>query len=418
MQKKLEEQFRTPYGNKQLNEVTEKILKEQNLSKRADEISRQTIFKWSGSVSDSISVRDSIKRSLTVLHAGLLSIDPVTGAIRAWAGGIDFNSQPYDQIVARRQLGSVFKPVLYALAFEEGMEPCQYLDNDSIILSGYENWSPENFDHSNGGKYSLAGALSRSMNIPTFSLFLKLGFAKLDSLWTGMGFSFTLNNTPALALGTAEASIEEIAVAYSAFANGGFKINPWSIVSIIAPDGEIIYQNNSPGESLRILTERSCRLISAILQKATMEGTGASLRSAYSVNSPVAGKTGTSQNYADAWFAAFTPKLTIVARAGASSPSIHFNSQSYGTGSALALPLVALTLKKAESDPETSNQFFAPFPVLSPELVSSLDCPDFRKDNFLNKLLDIFKKKEIVFEEEIDKADRKKKSLLERIFGR
>ncbi|MBP1666814.1 MAG: rane carboxypeptidase/penicillin-binding protein, partial [Bacteroidetes bacterium] len=132
----------------------------------------------------------------------------------------------------------------------------------------------------------------------------------------------------------------------------------------------------------------------------------------------VAGKTGTSQNYADAWFAAFTPKLTIVVRAGASSPAIHFDSQSYGTGSALALPLVALTLKKAESDPETRKQFFAPFPVLSPELVSSLDCPDFKNDNFLDKLLDIFNKKEKNFDREILKADRKKKSLFKRIFGR
>ena len=418
MQKRLEEHYRTPYSKKKLNEITENVLEEQNLIEKADEITRQMVFKWNGSVSDSISVRDSIKQSLTVLHAGLLAIDPVTGAIRAWAGGIDFNTQPYDQIVARRQLGSVFKPILYALAFEEGMEPCQYLDNDSLVLSEYKDWSPENFDHTYGGKYSLAGALARSMNVPTFSLFLKLGFGKLDSLWKRMGFSFPLNNTPALALGTAEASIEEIAVAYSAFANGGYKIKPWSVVSITSSDGDIIYKNNSPGESPGVLTERSCRLISAILQKAIMEGTGASLRSVYGVTSPVAGKTGTSQNYADSWFAAFTPKLTIVARAGASSPAIHFDSQSYGTGSALALPLVALTLKKAESDPEIRKQFFAPFPVLSPELLSSLDCPDFKNDNFLDKLLDIFNKKEIIFDKKIRKADRKKKSLFKRIFRR
>ena len=418
MQKKLEDQFRTPYGSKHLNEITGKILEEQNLSKKADDISRQTIFNENGSYFDSLSVRDSIRQSLTVLHAGLLAIDPVTGAIRAWTGGIDFNTQPYDQILARRQLGSVFKPLLYALAFEEGMEPCQYLDNDSLVLEGYSNWSPENFDHSTGGKYSLAGALSRSMNIPTFSLFIKLGFGKLDSLWRALGFSFPLNKTPALALGTAEASIEEIAVAYSAFANGGFKINPWSVESIIAPDGEIIYQYIPPGKGPGVLTERSCTLISAILQKAIIEGTGASLRSKYGVTSPIAGKTGTSQNYADAWFAAFNPKLTIVARAGASSPAIHFDSQSYGTGSSLALPLVALTLKMAESDPETRKQFFAPFPVLSPELVRSLDCPDFKNDNFLDKLMDIFNNKEIIFDKEIREADRKKKSLFKRIFRR
>ncbi len=115
-------------------------------------------------------------------------MDPVTGGIKAWVGGIDFKTQPYDQILARRQLASVFKPVLYTAALEEGMEPCQYLDNDSITLSGLENWSPENYDHSYGGKYSLSGALAQSMNIPTFSLFLEVGFEKLDSMWRKWDF--------------------------------------------------------------------------------------------------------------------------------------------------------------------------------------------------------------------------------------
>jgi penicillin-binding protein 1A len=177
------------------------------------------------------------------------------------------------------------------------------------------------------------------MNIPTFRLFSELGFEKLDSLWREMGFSFPLNNTPALALGTAEASLAEVAVAYSAFANGGFKVKPWSIASIIAPDGNIIYLNDPEKVFPKVLTGRSCHLISAILQKAVTEGTGSSMRTVYGVYSSFAGKTGTSQNYADAWFGAFNPNLTIVARAGASSPAIHFNNHSYGTGSAWLYPL-------------------------------------------------------------------------------
>jgi penicillin-binding protein 1A len=342
-------------------------------------------------------------------------MDPRSGAVSAWVGGIDFNTQQYDQILARRQLGSVFKPILYAVAFEEGMKPCQYLDNDSIILSGFEDWSPENYDHSYGGKYSLAGALAQSMNIPTFSLFMKIGFARLDSLWTEMGFSFPLNNTPSLSLGTAEASIKEIAVAYSSFVNGGYKINPQMIASIISPDGEIIYQNDFSEDRTKVLTERSGLLLSAILQKAIREGTGAPLKNLFGVTAPFAGKTGTSQNYADAWFAAYNPKLTIVARVGASSPGIHFDSGSNGTGSALALPLVALTLKKIESDPETREQLIASFPDLPPELEGALDCPDFKKDSFFDKFLDLFKK-EIVFNTEVAKADQKKKSFLRRIF--
>jgi penicillin-binding protein 1A len=343
-------------------------------------------------------------------------MDPQTGAVRAWVGGIDFNTQQYDQILARRQLGSVFKPVLYAAALEEGMEPCQYLDNDSVVLSGFEDWSPENFDHSYGGKYSLAGALAQSMNIPTFSLFMKIGFEKLDSLWTEMGFSFPLNNTPSLALGTAEASIREIAVAYSSFANGGYIISSQSIVSITTSEGEIIYQNNFGEVRTRVLTEKSSLLMNTMLQKAIREGTGAPLKTLFGVTAPLAGKTGTSQNYADAWFAAYNPKLTIVARVGASSPGIHFNSGSNGTGSALALPLVALTLKRIESDPETRGEFIASFPDLPPELEGALDCPDFKKDSFVDKFLDLFKKKEIVFNADSAKAERRKRSFFRRIF--
>ncbi len=416
MQKRLSEQFQDPSGRKLIAEITENRLKEQHLLKRAEKINLQTIFDWNGLYTDSISVRDSVKNALTLLHGGLLALDPQTGAIRAWVGGIDFNTQQYDQILARRQLGSVFKPFLYAVALEKGMEPCQYLDNDSINLSGFEDWNPENYDHSYGGKYSLAGALAQSMNIPTFSLFLKTGFDKLDSLWMKMGFSFPLNNTPSLALGTAEASIKEIAVAYSSFANGGNIVTPQVIISITTSDGEILYQNDFSEVSRRVLTERSCILMNAMLQKAIREGTGASLKNVYGVTAPFAGKTGTSQNYADAWFAAYNPKMTIVTRVGASSPAIHFNNGSNGTGSALALPLVALTLKKIESDPGTRGKFSAPFPDLPPELQGALDCPDFKKDTFIDNFLNLFKKKEIVFNKDSVKAERKKNSFFRRLF--
>jgi penicillin-binding protein 1A len=378
----------------------------------------RTIFDWNGSYSDSISVRDSIKQSLTLLHAGLLAMDPQTGAILAWVGGIDFSTQQYDQILARRQLGSVFKPILFAEAFEEGIEPCQYLDNDSVVLSGFEDWSPENFDHTYGGRYSVAGALAKSMNVPAFSLFMKIGFDKLESLWTKMGFSFPLVNNPSLALGTAEASIREVAVAYSSFANGGYIISPQSIVSITSSDGEVIYQNSFSEVRTRALTERTALLLSAILRKAVLEGTGATMKSVYGVTAPLAGKTGTSQNYADAWFAAFNPKIAIVTRVGASSPAIHFNSGSYGTGGALALPLVALTLKKVGSDPEAGKQLLASFPKLTPELAAALDCPDFKEDGFFDNFLDLFKKKEIIFDTDSAKAGRKKKSFFKRLFKR
>ena len=418
MQKRLKEQYSGPAGEREIGQITERELRRLNLTAREKEINVRQVFDWDSTRIDSISVRDSLKQSLLMLHAGMVAIDPITGAVKAWVGGIDFKSQPYDQIYARRQLASTFKPILYAVALEEGIKPCQYIDNDSIILSGFEEWSPENYDHSYGGRYSVAGALVRSMNVPTFSLFLNTDFEKLDSLWKEMGFSFPLNNTPSLALGTAEANIMEAAIAYSTFANGGYKISPQTILSIKTPDGEIIYENEFEEVTERILTERTSLLMSAMLQKAINEGTGASMRSAFGVNLPLAGKTGTSQNYADAWFAAFNPKLVIISRVGASTNAIHFNNGSYGSGSALALPLVALTLKKVQKDPVLMEQLIKPFPELSQELKSALDCPDFKEDNIIDRFFDIFQKKKTDFDNGPNKDKPKKKPFLKRLFGR
>lgn len=416
MQKRLSEQYQTPSGKRRLDQIAGREMERLNLNGRADQMRFQETFNWNGIYTDSVTVADSLKQSLTLLHAGLIAMDPSTGEIKAWVGGIDFKTQPYDQILARRQLASVFKPVLYTAALEEGYEPCYYLDNDSITLSGFEDWSPENFDHSFGGKYSLSGALAHSMNIPTFSLFMELGYEKVDSMWKKMGFSFPLDNTPSLPMGTAEASIREVAVAYSSFANGGYMIEPFSILSIRTPEGDTIYIHD-PGEAkIRILTERSCLLMNAILQKAVREGTGTAMSTLYGVNIPLAGKTGTSQDYSDAWFAAYNPKLVIVSRAGASSRAVHFNSGSYGSGSALALPLVALTLGKVQQNRLLKDQFAASFKDLPPELAQALDCPDFKEKNLFERLFDIFEKDEKSYEGTERKIERTIRRVLRKIF--
>jgi penicillin-binding protein 1A len=301
---------------------------------------------------------------------------------------------------------------------EKGWEPCQYLDNDSTALSIPGDWSPENYDHSNGGKYSLAGALALSMNLPTVNLFQNIGFESVDSLWQKMGFTFTLVNTPSLALGTAEGSIMETVVAYSAFANGGYRVSPQSILSIKTPAGGIIYQNEFSEAKVRVLTEKTSILISAILQKAVREGTGASMNSVYGVNLPMAGKTGTSQSYSDAWFTAFNPKLIIVSRVGASSGAIHFNSGSYGSGSTLALPLVALTLKNLQGNDTLRREMITSFPVLPPELTGALDCPDFKDKNLFDKFLNLFHDKKTSPEKSADKTKPRKKGFFKRLFGR
>jgi penicillin-binding protein 1A len=419
MQKKLQDQYKTAAGKREIKQIADQELRRLNLLNRVDEVNFQRIFDWKGSHSDSISVGDSLRQALLLLHAGLLAMDPLTGAVKAWVGGIDYKSEPYDQIYARRQMASSFKPILYASAFEQGMEPNQYLDNDSVTIPGIEQWTPENYDHSNGGKYTLSGALAFSMNIPTVNLFLNTSFKKLDSLWIKMGFSYNLDSVPSVALGTAEASILEEGIAYSAFANGGYLVSPQCITSIKTSGGEIIYKNDLANPSERILTERSSSLIRAILQKAVREGTGVSMGRIYGIDLPLAGKTGTSQDYSDAWFTAFNPKIVIVSRVGASSRAIHFTNGTNGSGSTLALPLVALTLKKVQSNDTLRNQLFAPFPDLPPDLIAVLDCPDFKEKNFVDKFIDLFHgKKKTLAENKVTVPKQKKKGFFRRLFGR
>jgi penicillin-binding protein 1A len=415
MQKKLRDQYQSGSRKKFLDSFTTIELERLSLTEQGSQVRLHRMFDWSGFYTDSISVSDSLRHSITLLHAGLIAIDPATGAVKAWVGGIDFKTQPYDQVLARRQLASTFKPILFATAFEEGIEPCQYLDNVSVTIPEFEDWTPENFDHTYGGKYSLAGALANSMNVPTFNLYTNIGFQKVDSMWKNMGFLFPLDNTPSLALGTAEANIKEVALAYASFANGGLKISPYNLVSIKTSAGEVIWENEVAEPSDRIINEKTSLLIGAILQKAVREGTGASMAYKYGVTLPLAGKTGTSQDYSDAWFAAFNPKLVIVSRVGASSPAIHFYNGSDGSGSGLALPLVALTLKKVQENPELRKELIKSFPELPAEVRLALECPDFKEDNILDKFLDIFKNDQIIFDDG-KKEPKKKRSFFRRLF--
>ena len=129
------------------------------LTERANIKSNTELFSWNGFYSDSISVKDSLIHSLTLLHAGLIAVNPKTGAIKSWVGGIDFAHSHTIKYLLNGKMASAFKPILYATALQEGARPCQYLDNDPIVLTDFENWQPQNYDHSLGGKYSIAASL-------------------------------------------------------------------------------------------------------------------------------------------------------------------------------------------------------------------------------------------------------------------
>ncbi len=377
MQDRLRKQYRNGNHRKKLNILVNKELKRLKLTKNTNEKQQRELFDWKGFYTDSISVRDSLRHSLTLLHAGLMALDPQTGAVKTWVGGIDFRTQPYDQIFAQRQVASTFKPILYAAGLEQGIMPCTYLNNKPLIVSDFDNWQPQNYDKSTGGNYSMAAALAKSMNIPTVNLFLNIPFNNLENLWHNMGFTQELVRKPSVALGTANASIYELTLAYSAFANGGYLIKPRTILSIKTADGTVIYKNRllRPLEKDRVISENTSYLLTAMLQKAVNEGTGTVLRNEYGITIPLAGKTGSSQDYADAWFAAYTPKLVIVTRVGASSPNIQFATGSNGAGSKLALPLVAKTLRNVQ------KRYSKPFEPLPEYFTNVLNCEDYLEDS-------------------------------------
>lgn len=415
MQDLLDAQYRTAAGSRQFDGIAERELRKAGIEARVDDVRLMRVFDWDGPYMDSLSVADSLRHALGLLHAGLLAIDPHSGAIEAYAGGIDYISNPYNQITARRQLASAFKPILFAAALEDGIEPCTYLDNDSLIITDYPGYSPANHDRSLGGRWSMAGALSYSMNIPAFNLFLLTGYESVASLWKDMGFSRSLQNLPSLAMGTAEASIWEVASAYSAFANGGYAREPYTIEYIADADGRIIYNRGDSAEdhSGKVISDETGMIIRHMLEMAVNKGTASAIRTRFGVQLPVAAKTGTSQNYSDAWLASFGPGLVMVSRVGASIPAVGFDHGHYGSASALALPIVGITLGKMQGDPGISERYFADgFPALPAHIAAMIDCPDHIERRRIERFFDLFRSSEVTFDKEKEESS----SWLRRIF--
>lgn len=415
MQKLLRNQYSVGKSKKELDKMADKIVKQIS---GEDGLKRRLLFDWDGYQMDSISRLDSVKHALTLLHGGIFGMHPANGEILAWVGGIDFKLQPYDQINAKRQLASTFKPILYAAALENGKIPCDYIDNTAFTLSDFDGWTPENYDHTEGGKYSLAAALAHSKNIPTVKLYFETGFDQLNYLWKKLGFSWVLEDKPSLSLGTAEASMFELAKAYACFANGGKMIQPYTIERITNNAGEIIYEHKKEEKQAQIITEKTAILMNAILQKAIKEGTGTAIKNVYGVHFRLAGKTGTSQAYSDAWFVGYNPEILMVSRVGANTPLIHFNNGVNGSGSTLALPLVAKTLAIVQQNAVFFNQYNQPFKPLPKEHQNALNCADYLANNRVEKLFKFFKKKETTLEQAKKKEKRKRNKPFKHIFGK
>ena len=380
----------------QYKELKNAGLGEDEILKALKKPVKTKIWTWDGVKEVNMSFYDSVKHHMQFLQAGVLAIEPGTGNIRVWVGGIDHRFFQYDHVRpgTKRQVGSTIKPLLYTAALEEGIGPCSYISARKTEYTNVDAWTPENTDEETyDRKYSMEGGLSGSVNTVSVKLLEKTGIKDAISIVRKMGITSELPAVPSLALGTPSISMMEMVGAYATLANEGRYVEPRYITAITDFKGKILesMEKDDADESVQAVSGKSARMMLHMLQSVVSEGTGASLRYRYGIENDVAGKTGTTQLNVDGWFMAITPRLVIGTWVGADDPRLHFKSTTLGQGAATALPITAFFLQKVNNDKTLAEISRARFRPLTPELAEELDCKTFKSD--LNIFERIFGKK-------------------------
>ena len=354
------------------NSVRYKRLKEAGKSSKEIEASfnkktEMRVFSWKGDIDTIMSPSDSIKYYKYFLRSGLLSIEPQTGHIKAWVGGINNKHFKYDAVEQqKRQVGSTFKPFVYATAINQlRMSPCEVLPNTpyTIPKGKYgisKDWTPRNSNNDYGGELTLKDALAGSVNVITAKLIDKVTPENVVRLANASGIDSKIETNPAIALGSVDLSLIEMVTAYSTFANKGLRVNPMMILRIEDKNGTVL-QEFTP-ETKEVLSEESSYVILSLLKGVTQSGSGSRLRSGwtkyskvvtgfpYKFTNPIAGKTGTTQNQSDGWFMGIVPNLTTGVWTGGEDRATHFYGIGKGQGATMSLPSWALFMKKCYAD--------------------------------------------------------------------
>ena len=378
------------------------------------------LLEWDGYKTENISKLDSLWHYYKMLNASVLITNPKDGSVLTWIGGNHYRTLPFDMVLSHRQIASAFKPVLYATALEVGISPCHYLENKEKEYPEYNNWMPKNANLKSTPDSAVAiwYALAQSMNLPSVELFFKTGKEQLIKSCENLRFPEITNQTPSLALGTLDLSLYEIVKAYSAFANKGAMNELQMIEKITDAGGTIIYEKKSV-EPVGVFSQGTSEKITAMLQQVVEQGTGRRIRTKYNIKAELAAKTGSAQNYSNAWFIAYTPDIVLGTWVGASTPDVHFYTGK-GSGSSLALPIIASVLKNIENNKDFNENYLSPF-ELPVDVYSFLDCSPYRQKGvkgFLNRLFGKKDKKDnsLTDSSKQEKGKKKKKSLFKRIF--
>ncbi len=290
---------------------------------------------------------DSLLYMKTILRTGLVSMDPVTGYVKAYVGGPDFKHFQYDMASrGKRQIGSTAKPFLYTLAMEQDYTPCTTIPNTQPVFG---NWAPRNSGKARiGENVDLRWALTNSNNWISAKLVAALGPGSLANKMRMFGITGYIDATLPLCLGTVDVPVSQMVAAYTAFANHGIRVDPVYVTRIEDNQGNVIY--TAVPHRTEVTSEDAYNKIVSILLNVVDSGTGASLRSRYGISAQMGGKTGTTNSNSDSWFMGFTPDLVTGVWVGGEERYIHFNSMAFGQGARAALPIYGLYMKKVYSD--------------------------------------------------------------------
>ena len=334
-------------------------------------------------VDSTISYVDSVRSVLAELQSGFMVCEPHTGDVLAWVGGKDFGKNQYDHIRSKRQVGSIIKPIIYSKALIDGHEPCDYVSNQQVVYTEYDDWTPRNSGDNYKGKYTIKGALTNSVNTVSVKLCMESGIDQVVDYAYKLGIKDSISRLPSLCLGVDDFSLFNILEVYTVFANKGKKSKLNHVVSIYDNERKVLYKSEVYHEEA--IPEDIALKMTMMLQNVAQHGTAQRLASVYGIDTLVAGKTGTSQNHKDGWFVGYTPRWLGGVWVGADNPAIRFSSIRDGQGANMALPIWAEFYKMMKKDPALRHWLEGDF---DSEL--EFDCEDYRDNTRIERF---FKRK-------------------------
>ena len=323
-------------------------MNETDIRKTFDQPVDMRVFSWNGDIDTTMTPMDSIRYYKSFMRSGFMAMDPHTGHVKAYVGGIDFNYFKYDMVTTgRRQIGSTMKPFVYSLAMSEGFSPCDEVMHVKPLLYDENGiaWEPSNSTDKNIGELvSIQWGLQNSSNWVTAALMSKLSPYTLERFLRSYGLKGRIDPVIAMCLGTPDISVCEMVSAYSVFPNKGLRTEPLFVTRIENSNGNTIESFTT--QTNEVLDENAAYKTLGMLQSVVDGGTAGRIRFNHGIKAQMGGKTGTTQNHSDGWFIGFTPSLVAGCWVGGEERSIHFNRLTEGQGAAMALPVVGLFMQK------------------------------------------------------------------------